>query len=79
MTNGPLHEHQKIEYSIRRLQYAIKQIRQVDYSREGMGGMATQRAIIMRYAFKIIELKKRLHELTGPHSPVYPKWPRTQL
>ena len=79
MMNGPPREDQKIEYSIRRLQYAIKQINKVDYSREGMGGMATQKSIIMDYAFKIIELKKRLHELTGRHSPIYPKWPRKKL
>ena len=79
MMNGPLREDQKIEYSIRRLQYAIEQIRKVDYSREGMGGMATQRAIIMSYAFKIIELKNRVLDLRGRPSPIYPKWPRKNL
>ena len=79
MMNVPLREDQKIEYSIRRLQYAIEQIRRVDYSREGMGGMATQGVLVMDHAFKIIELKKRLHELTGRHSPIYPKGPRKNL
>jgi len=77
--HGPLREDHKIEYLIRRRQYAIQVIKKSNYSREGMGGPTAQRNLMLEHAFEIIELKKRLYKLTGRHSPLYPKWPRTTL
>ena len=42
---------------------------------QALGGEPVKREHILAYANKIIDLKKRLHKLTGRCSPVSPKWP----
>ena len=73
--NGPIREDAKIEYSIRKYQRAISVIGRTLHSRQGIEGDKAKRDLILDYAAKIIDLKKRLHELTGRHTPLSPKWP----
>ena len=79
--NGPLREDLKIEYQIRRCQRALGMIQKTDYMAgaympgQARGGNAVKRQHILEYANIIIELKKRLYELTGRCSPLRPKWP----
>ena len=73
--NGPLREDLKIEYSIRRHQRAILTISRTLHSKQGVEGERVKRDLILDYVAKIIDLKKRLHELTGRHTPLAPKWP----
>lgn len=79
--NGPLREDRTIEYQIRKYQRALSVIQRVNYEGgqimpgQALGGEAGKRADILKYANKIIELKKRLYELTGRCSPLRPKWP----
>ena len=42
---------------------------------QAWGGDAVKREHVLEYANKIIDLKKRLYELTGRCSPEDPKWP----
>ena len=79
--NGPLREDSSIEYQIRKYQRALGVIQKTNYQAGGtmpgqaLGGEAGKRAHILEYANKIIDLKKRLYELTGRCSPTTPKWP----
>ena len=79
--NGPLREESSIEYQIRKYQRALSTIQRTDYLAgyvmpgQALGGEAVKREHILEYANKIIDLKKRLYELTGRCSPLRPKWP----
>jgi hypothetical protein len=80
--NGPLREDRKIEYDIRRYQNAISMIQRTNYTpaqiagfKSALPGEKVKKEHILEYAFKIIDLKKRLYELTGRCSPLRPKWP----
>jgi len=73
--NGPIREDAKIEYNIRKYQRAICAAVKTPYSIQGMGGEEAKREHILNLAMHIISLKKRLHELTGRHTPLAPKWP----
>ena len=73
--NGPIREDDKIEYNIRKYQRAISVAVKTPYSIQGMGGEEAKRDLILDYATRIIDLKKRLYELTGRHTPLSPKWP----
>ena len=79
--NGPLREDIDIEYRIRKYQYGLSMIQKTDYRAghykpgQALGGEKVKRKHILEYAFKIVDLKKRLYELTGRCSPLSPKWP----
>ena len=80
--NGPLREDRKIEYDIRRYQRALGMTRKINYTpssdpnfKSALGGEKARQEDILKYAFKIIDLKKRLYKLTGRCSPLCPKWP----
>ena len=73
--NGPLQEDASIEYLIRRYQRAIGVINRTLHSKQSVEGDRAKRGLILDYAARIIDLKKRLYELTGRHTPLYPKWP----
>jgi len=79
--NGPLKEDKKIEYRIRKYQRALSIIQRTDYMAgdvmpgQALGGETVKREHILEYANRIIDLKKRLYELTGRCSPEAPKWP----
>ena len=79
--NGPLREDRSIEYQIRKYQRALGMIQKTDYNAgsyrpgQAWGGDKIKRQDILAYADKIINLKKRLYELTGRCSPLRPKWP----
>ena len=79
--NGPLREDEQIGYKIRKYQRALSIIQRTDYMAgyvmpgQALGGEAVKREHILVYANKIIDLKKRLYELTGRCSPTDPKWP----
>ena len=79
--NGPLREDKQIEYKIRKYQRALRVIQRTNYMAgdvmpgQAWGGDAVKREHILEYANKIIDLKKRLYELTGRCSPTAPKWP----
>ena len=79
--NGPLREDRTIEYQIRKYQRALSMVQRTDYLAgnimpgQALGGEAGKRKHILEYANKIIDLKKRLYELTGRCSPTDPKWP----
>ena len=79
--NGPLREDENIEYRIRKYQRALSIIQRTDYMAgyvmpgQALGGETVKRAHILEYANKIINLKKRLYDLTGRCSPEDPKWP----
>ena len=79
---GVLTEDKHLEYYIRRYQNAISIIQKTNYTpaqaegfKSALPGEKVKRKHILEYAFKIIELKKRLRELTGRCSPLSPKWP----
>ena len=79
--NGPLQEDRDIEYRIRKYQRALSMIQKTDYRAghsmpgQAWGGEPVKREHILAYANIIIDLKKRLYELTGRCSPSLPKWP----
>ena len=79
--NGPLREDRTIEYQIRKYQRALGMIHRTDYNAghyrpgQAWGGDTVKKQDILAYANKIIDLKKRLYELTGRCSPLRPKWP----
>jgi len=73
--NGPLREDLKIEYSIRRYQRAITTISRTLHSKQGVEGDKVKRDLILDYTARVIDLKKRLYELTGRYTPLSPKWP----
>ena len=73
--NGPIREHAKSEYSIRKYQRAIRVAVKTPYSIQGMGGEEAKRDLILDYDARIIDLKKRLYELTGRYTPLSSKWP----
>ena len=79
--NGHLREDRTIEYQIRKYQRALSIIQKMDYRAghyrpgQALGGDSVKREHILTYANKIIDLKKRLYELTGRCSPLRPKWP----
>ena len=79
--NGPLREDKQIGYKIRKYQRALSMIQKTDYMAgdvmpgQAFGGETVKREHILEYANKIIDLKKRLYELTGRCSPEDPKWP----
>ena len=79
--NGPLREDRTIEYQIRKYQRALSIIQKMDYRAghyrpgQALGGDSVKREHVLTYANKIIDLKKRLYELTGRCSPLRPKWP----
>ena len=79
--NGPLREDKQIGYDIRKYQRALSIIQRTDYMAgyvmpgQALGGETVKRAHILEYANKIINLKKRLYDLTGRCSPEDPKWP----
>ena len=79
--NGPIREDRKIEYQIRKYQRALGLIQKTDYMAghytpgQALGGDPVKRKHILAYAKIIIDLKKRLYELTGRCSPSCPKWP----
>jgi len=79
--NGPLREDRTIEYQIRKYQRALSIIQKTDYRAgsyrpgQALGGDSVKREHILAYANIIIDLKKRLYELTGRCSPLRPKWP----
>jgi len=73
--NGPIREDVKIEYNIRKYQRAIRVAVKTPYSIQGMGGEEAKRDLILDYAARIIDLKKRLYELTGRYTPLSSKWP----
>ena len=79
--NGPLREDKQIGYDIRKYQRALSIIQRTDYMAgyvmpgQALGGETVKRAHILEYANKIIDLKKRIYELTGRCSPEAPKWP----
>ena len=79
---GALREDEHLEYYIRRYQHAIRVIQQSIYIAppqfepiNAFRGKKAQQEDILRFAHKIIPLKKRLYELTGRCSPSTPKWP----
>ena len=79
---GALWEDKHLEYYIRRYQHAISVIQKSTYvappnfeSLNAFRGKKAQQEDILRFAYKIIPLKKRLYELTGRCSPSAPKWP----
>ena len=79
---GALWEDEHLEYYIRRYQHAIRVIQKATYekppqfaSMHAFRGKTAQQEDILRFAHKIIPLKKRLYELTGRCSPSIPKWP----
>ena len=79
--NGPLREDEQIGYKIRKYQRALRVIQRTNYMAgevmpgQAWGGDTVKREHILEYANKIIDLKKRLYELTGRCSPLRPKWP----
>ena len=79
--NGPLREDKQIGYKIRKYQRALRVIQRTNYMAgdvmpgQAWGGDAVKRELILEDANKIIDLKKRLYELTGRCSPTDPKWP----
>ena len=78
--NGPLREDEKIEYRIRKYQRALAVIQRENYNCQSKqtaaeNGEKVKRLDILEYANKIIDLKKRLYELTSRCSPTAPKWP----
>ena len=79
--NGPLQEDRTIEYQIRKYQRALGLVQRTDYKAghyhpgQAWGGNTVKREHILAYANKIIDLKKRLYELTGRCSPLRPKCP----
>ena len=79
---GDLKEDQCLEYYIRRYQRAISMIQKTNYTptqiaefKSALMGEKVKREHILEYAFKIVELKKRLYKITGRCSPSSPKWP----
>ena len=79
---GALWEDEHLEYYIRRYQHAISVIQNSVYeappqfdNMNAFRGKKAQQEDILRFAYKIIPLKKRLYELTGRCSPSAPKWP----
>ena len=78
--NGPLREDKQIGYKIRKYQRALAMIQRENYNCQAKrtaydNGEEVKRLDILEYAQKIIDLKKRLYELTGRCSPEDPKWP----
>ena len=79
--NGSLREDRTIEYQIRKYQRALGVVQRTNYQGgqimpgQALGGEAGKRKHILEYVKKIIDLKKRLYELTGRCSPLSPKWP----
>ena len=79
---GNLKEDKYLEHYIRRYQNAISMIQRTNYTpaqiagfKSALPGEKVKKEHILEYAFKIIDLKKRLYELTGRCSPLRPKWP----
>tara|TARA_R110000824_G_scaffold159590_3_gene334040 strand:+ start:2211 stop:2474 length:264 start_codon:yes stop_codon:yes gene_type:complete len=82
---GVLREDENLEYYIRKYQSAISMIQRTNYTpaqgdkavgfKSALPGEKAKREHILEYAFKIIDLKKRLYELIGRCSPLSPKWP----
>lgn len=70
---GAWTEKEELEYFIRRYQNAIVVIQRSLGPKDEVGYKQVE---ILRYARKIIPLKRRLLELTGKCSPSSPKWPR---
>ena len=77
-----MYKNMGFEYYIRRYQHAIEVIKNATYekppqfaSMHAFRGRAAQQEDILRFAHKIVPLKKRLYELTGRCSPSTPKWP----
>lgn len=80
---GALSEIEKIGYYIRRYQNAIVVIQRTNYIpssalgfKSALPGAKAKQKDILRHAEKIIQLKKRLCNLTGRCSPSTPKWPK---
>ena len=82
---GNLKEDKCLEHYIRKYQSAISMIQRTNYTpaqgdkavgfKSALPGEKAKREHILEYAFKIIDLKKRLYELIGRCSPLSPKWP----
>jgi len=80
---GATREDEQLEYFIRRYQNAIAVIQRTNYIpsspvgfKSALPGEEAKQEDILRFARKIIPLKKRLYELTGRCSPLSPKWPK---
>ena len=73
--NGPIREETGIEYKIRKYQRSNEVIKRTDYECQAMGGEATKTKHLLDRAAQIIQLKRRLLDLTGRCSPLSPKWP----
>ena len=70
---GAWTEKEELEYYIRRYQNAIVVLQRSLGPKDEVGHKQVE---ILRYAGKIIPLKRRLLELTGKCSPSSPKWPK---